>query len=280
MQPSIQFDTSAMDRMFKQLVAYSPVSVKATIRAEAGSILKTCASRTKVAKANNIALNARLFIVKQLGYAHGRSDLVSNGHIAINVGIRGDFGKVWQSVVKTSGPKKGTLGWQQTHGPNFKPLNRHFGQKRWTDLQEAVSDFKYEEKKRLPLAKRSAGLARQSWLLIGDDLGIRLEDVPGGSISAAGLAKARAALASDGRAYKNGTAREMGEARRFSITLTNQLPYGRRINLDRVLVSAIQGRVKFFERNVSLGVFQSLDKMLKAYPGVRVAYTGSPTRQN
>jgi hypothetical protein len=94
------------------------------------------------------------------------------------------------------------------------------------------------------------------------------------------LAKARDALASDGRAYKNGSARETGEARRFTIVLTNRLPYGRRINLDRVLVGAIQGRVKFFERNVALGVFKSLEKTLKAYPGVRLAYTGSPVRQN
>lgn len=271
MQARVKIDTMAVDRAFQALANYSPVAVRDTLRAEAGSILKTCAGRTKVAKPADIVPRERLRIVKELGYAHGRSGLFD---IAITVGARSAaaYGKVWRSTTR----RDGTWGIQQTHAPGFQPLNRHYGDAVWTDLKEAVQDFQYDERKRVPLAKKSAGLARQSWVQIADDLGIRLEDVPGGGISPAGIAKAREAIARDGRSYKNGQGSEYGSARDFTIRLTNQLPYASKVRLDSILAGAINGRVKFFERNLALGVFKSLEKTLKAYPGLRIAYRGTP----
>ena len=276
MVPTVKFDTLAMDRMLAQLVAYSPVSVRDTLRAEAGSILKTCAGRTKVAKPARAEIDARRMALRK-----GDAKTDNAERVSVTIGMRdaGAYGKVWRLTGRNPGSRD-VFKVQQTHGPNFAPLNRHYGEESWREIQRVVARFVGALKMARPAIKGAAGLARQSWIQIADDIGIRLEDVPGGTISAAGLAKARRAIATNGRSYKSGEARELGEARRFTIRLTNNLPYGRKISLDRVLVGAIQGRVKFFERNVALGVFKSLEKTLKAYPGVRLAYTGSPVRQN
>ena len=268
MQPTIKLDTIAVDRAFAALVKFSPLPLRGTLRAEAGAILKTCAGRTKVAKPAAITNRARLQAIKELGLGHRRASTAGLGsEIGVNAGIRGPYGQIWRRTKK----RDGTWGLQRTHGPNFVPLHRHFSKAVWTDLKEAVSDVRYAVDKKIPLAKKSAGLARQSWIQIADDIGIRLEDVPGGGISAAGLAKARAAIASDGVVYKNGQGAEFGAAQEFTIRLINNLPYARRARLDSVLAGAINGRVKFFQRNLSLGVFESLDKTLKAYPGWKVS---------
>lgn len=270
MQPSLKFDTLAMDRMFAQLVAFSPVPLRDTLRAEAGSILKVCAARTKVAKAARAEIDARRMALRK-----GDARSSNYERVSVTIGMRGNavYGKVWRLT-----GTRDRLGVQQTHGANFAPLHRHYGDEAWNDIQRVIARFLGALKVARPAIKGAAGLARQSWVQIADDLGIRLEDVPGGTLSAAALSRARRAIATNGRSYKSGQAREFGEAKKFTIQLTNNLPYGRKITLDRVLAGAIQGRVKFFERNVALGVFENLDKMLKAYPGVSLAYNGPRTR--
>lgn len=251
------------DQALRGLIAVSPVSLERTLRAEGGSILKACAARTKVAKTAAVTRNERLRIVKDLGYQHGRS---GNFGVAISVGIRGPYGKVWRSTTR----KDGTWGLQQTHAEGFRPLWRHFGDSVWIDLKEAVEDFRYELRKRLPLAKQSAGLARQSWVQIADSLGIRLENVPGGGISAAGIAKARAALTSQGRPALNGFSEEERRNQGFILRLINRLPYGPAAGLDRVLELVLAGRAAYFEQNMARGVFADQAKLLRAYPGLTI----------
>ena len=261
MPASATLKAAGFHQALRALIEASPVSMERTLRAEAGSILKACAARTKVAKADAITRNERLRIVKDLGYTHGRSGAFG---IAINVGIRGAFGKVWRSTTR----KDGTWGLQQTHAENFRPLNRHFGDSVWTDLKEAVSDFQYEARKRVPMAKQSAGLARQSWVQIADSLGIRLENVPGGGISGAGIAKARAALTSRGQSVTNGFSEEERRNQGFLLRLINRLPYGPQAGLDRVLEWVMAGRAAYFEKNLARGVFRDQAKLLRAYPGL------------
>lgn len=257
----LQLRAAGYQAALRALVAAAPVSTERVLRAEAGSILKTCAARTKVAKASAITTNERLRVIKDLGYSHGRS---GGFGIAINAGIRGAFGKVWRSTTK----KDGTWGLQQTHDSNFRPLNRHFGDAVWTDLKEAVEDFRYAAAKRVPAAKQSAGLARQSWVQIADSLGIVLENVPGGGLSGAGLAKARAALASNGRTYINGTSDQERSAQGFLLRLVNRLPFGPAAGLDQILLTVVAGRAAYFEQNAARGVFDDIKKLLRAYPGL------------
>lgn len=261
MPASFQLRAAGYQTALRALVAAAPVSTERVLRAEAGIILKTCAARTKVAKAAAITTNERLRIVKDLGYAHGRS---GGFGIAINAGIRGVFGKVWRSTTR----KDGTWGLQQTHDANFRPLNRHFGDAVWIDLKEAVEDFRLEASKRIPLAKASAGLARQSWIQIADSLGILLEAVPGGGISGAGLAKARAALTSQGRAVQNGFSEQHRLAQSYFLRLVNRLPYGPSAGLDSTLATVLAGRADYFRQNAARGVFGDMKKLLRAYPGL------------
>jgi len=254
----------------RTLVAASPVSIERTLKAEAGSILKACAGRTKVAKAAKITANERLRLIKDLGYAHIRGDVAEEGHISVNAGIRGEWGKIWQNVTRTRGPGAGTWGWQQTHGPGLRPLDRHFGERRWQQLQAAAAAVRDEERRRVPIAKQSAGLARQSWVQIADALGIRLEAVPGGHLSSAGLAKARTAIASDGRSYVNGLGQEERQQHGVLLRLINRLPFGEAAGLDLTLQYVLAGRAAYFEQNMGRGVFRDVDRLLKAYPGLTV----------
>ena len=106
---------------------------------------------------------------------------------------------------------------------------------------------------------------------IADDLGIILEDVPGGGASASAIAKARAALASNGRSYINGVGTPAYvENKSFVATMKNSLPYNVKAGLDRVLVSTLAGRAKFFQQNVARGVFASQAETVKKYPWLKL----------
>jgi hypothetical protein len=250
-------------RALGMLIEAAPVSTERVLKAEAGAILKACAGRTKVAKASAVTTNERLRIIKDLGYNGGNK----SADIYINAGIRGAFGKVWRKTRPAPGG-----GWifQQTHDANFRVLNRHFGDAVWTDLREAVEDFKYEAAKRIPQARASAGLARQSWIQIADSIGIRLENVPGGNLSASGILKARAAIASNGQAYVNGMSEQEHSQRGFVLRLINRLPFGPKAGLDATLASVLAGRSAYFEQNMARGVFGDMQKLLRAYPGLTV----------
>ncbi len=268
MPASVQFKAAGFQQALRALVAASPVSMERTLRSEAGSILKACAGRTKVAKADKITANERLRLINDLGYFHMRGDMTEEGYISVNAGIRGEWGKIWQNVTRTRGPDAGTWGWQQTHGPGLRPLDRHFGERRWQQLQAAAAAVRAEERRRVPLAKKSAGLARQSWVQIADSLGIRLESVPGGGISGAGIAKARAALTSSGQAVTNGFSEEERRQHSFLLRLINRLPYGPQAGLDRTLEWVLAGRAAYFRQNMARGVFDDQAKLLRAYPGL------------
>lgn len=83
---SLKLQAERFQQALRALADASPVSLERTLRAEAGSILKACAARTKVAKVAAITRNERLRVIKDLGYGHGRS---GDFGIAINAGTRG-----------------------------------------------------------------------------------------------------------------------------------------------------------------------------------------------
>src|SRR5690606_7898240 len=110
----------------------------------------------------------------------------------------------------------------------------------------------------LPRALQSVGLSRQSVVQIADALGIDLTAVKGQGISPAGIAKARAAIASNGRSYRNGTGVQAGDPIRYHVTLINRLPYGRRTGMDRTLAFVVAGRAKHIEIAYRKGAFGSM----------------------
>lgn len=239
------------------------VPMRTVIRTEVASILKQCAGDTKVATQAKADVRSRTKVTRDLGYS-GRDRGKGAHPITVNSGMRGEVGRVF--ILKKDGS-----GFRRTHNKNFDPLNQHYKQIQWYDLQDAVADVRSGWANAIPLGRAAIGLARQSWIQIADAIGIKLESVPGGGISAAGLAKARNAIASDGRAYSNGQAAEFQTNQTYIAELVNSLPYGRKAKLDRVLVRRINGRAAFFAKNVKLGVFNSVSKILAAYPGFKVS---------
>jgi hypothetical protein len=243
--------------------------LREVIRAETGSILKTCCARTKVTKPEKAEMRARNKVTRSLGFSgysgSGATKASKSDHpITINSGRRGPTGRVF--VLKNDGS-----GFRRTHNEGFSPIFRHYKNTTWNLLQEAILDVKSGWARAVPAGLKSIGLARQSWVQIARSVGIDLKRVPGGSISAAGIEKAERALASDGQSYINGGASDISTNSSYVISLVNRLPWCRRGRLDGILVSAMNGRANYFAQNLKRGVFDSVKNTLRAYPGFKVA---------
>lgn len=271
MQAVLSVDSRGFSRALEEMSRTTGLALRKIIIAEAGSILKACAGDTKVATEKTVTQKA---INRTLGKTGlGLTKANDPGDISINTGARGTFGRVWvRSPAQRRGSGKpfrlaGTIGERTL---SFSPERYHWRRPAWTDITEAVADAAYQLAKVIPAAKKSIGLARQSWVQIADSLGIRLESVPGGRISASAIAKARAAIASTGRPYTNGLGRRHDEAQSFFVTLVNRLPYGTRIGLDRILAKNINGRVRYFHENMRRGVFDHLSTIARKYPGLDI----------
>lgn len=251
-------DISKFSKAMRQMSKETGLRLEPVIKSESGIILKTCAARTKVAPLKRVRPRSRLRAIKKEGY--------TRGDITVNAGIKGPYGRVWHRTPQ----KKFVL----TRSDNFRRVPGTTARKHpWSkgfeiDTKEAVADVKPAVVKEFANGKRARGLARQSWLQIGDSLGIRLENVRGGP--RVNLASARTALASNGRRYLNGKGREERHTTTFFITLINRYPPGRRIGLDHILVRTIKGRTSFFYTNLRKGTFRTLSGIARAYPGLDV----------
>lgn len=264
-RPAAEAYTRAF-RTLWQLPGFDPVLA---LRAEAGVILKTWAGRTKVAKPSQIEIRARLNALRRMG--------LTQGDVTINAGIRGQPGLVWHKTrLVTGGTARGRtkrgyapVGRMHPTSHRFTALWRHFIDRDWRDINDAVLDAEAAINRDMKLAERSAGISRQSVIQIADDLGIDLGKVKGGgNLSAAAIAKARAAIASNGRAYKNGVGTSGGDAAKSFVDLLNRLPFGTKIGMDRTLAGVLSGRAKFIAKSYEKGAFDSLRKAAKAFPNL------------
>lgn len=258
-------------RRMAELSGFDP---KVVLLSETGVILKTWAGRTKVARDEAVDRRTVRHIVQYLDF----NKATDEGDISINMGIRGPFGRIWVRTHKGeggAGKQGGTGRWRLAGvitpgGQNFRPMKYHWKNATWTDIQEAAEDFAIQYRKKIPKGRRAAQLSRQSIVQIADSLGIDLLAVKGGgTFNAAGLAKARQALATTGRTYANGSGTALGTAEKAVVTILNRLPYGKAIGMDSALVGIIVGRAKYFERSYAAGAFETMGKISKAYPWMR-----------
>ena len=270
--------TSAYAEAFRRLARMSGFDHRTVLRAEAGSILKTWAGRTKVSTEAKADRRSRLHVVRSLGYTRG-SD---RGDVTVNAGFRpAPFGRVSIRVRETGSRKD----WILAMGPNFSAPSgsavfNKFGQspspttQRWVGkILRAVDGVQTKLPKALEKGRRAMALSRQSVVQIADSLGIDLARVPGGGLSSAGLAKARAAMATNGVVYRNGTSAQGGNDVFAYVDLITRLPYGVKIGMDRILAGVVVGRAKFIERAYAKGAFDNQKKILTAFPNLfRVVY--------
>lgn len=256
--------SSALRRLSK-LTGFSQPEV---LRAEAGVTLKTWAARTKVATQENADKRTFRQVLGKNGLQ--LTTAAAPGDITVNAGVRGHFGRVW---VKSRKPYRGAgKGFrlagqidQKTYA--FRPMNYHWRRGTWIDIAEAAADVKIQLTKKVPMGRAAIGLARQSVIQIADELGIDLATVKGGGmLSAQAIAKARAAIASNGRAYKNGSGVQGSEGGKDYIDLLNRLPYAVNMKMDERLLSIVSGRAKFFEQSYKKGAFDSIRNTTRAFP--------------
>lgn len=255
----------AYHRAFQTMKILPGFSHREILRAEAGVILKTWAGETKVSTQDRADRGSRLRAIRGLGLTGGKRN--PDADITVNAGIRGPYGRVFMRK-RNSQSLSGRNRWRRTHEAGFKPLWQHYKRGDWIDLQEAVGDVKRAVAREIPMGRGSIGLSRQSVVQIADDLRIDLGRVAGGRLSPAGLAKARAAIASNGRSYRNGQGSQGGDEIRFQIHLLNRLPYNAKIGMDRQLVSILQRRAKFIETAYAKGAFRSIDRAARSFPNL------------
>lgn len=265
----------AYSQAFQRLRTLPGFDHRAILRAEAGSILKIWAGRVKVAKSQDIRVRVR----RQAAYLAGVAPRGRNSDfmVSINTGLRGEEGRIWFQTRR--GLKAGAslaanrrsfqlVGKIDVHSGRIHYNHLHFRNQDWAVIVEDVNRYREWYQKLLPKAEQSVGLARQSVVQIADQLGIDLESVPGRGISSAGIRKARSAIASNGRAYVNGSGTEAGNVESYYVDLFSRLPYGHRIGMDAALAEVLGGRAKYIETAYAKGAFDSMNGVVRAFPNV------------
>jgi hypothetical protein len=259
----------------RTIAAAVGTSVQVWARAEAGVVLKQCAGKTKVGSEKKATLGGimRAYRHARRGAGFGNDKnkgRTGPGEASINLGIRGGVdGKVYYRTRK-AGLAGGRRGFQDVYGPGFSRGKRIASQD-WPLVARLVAKYREEVEPLIAAGTRAVGLARQSWVQIADDLGIRLENVKGGgTLSARGLKKARDALASNGNPYRNGYGVIGSNAKEFYVTLVNRYPRMGALFMDATLQRVIMGRLGYFQRHLEEGTFLSARAAAKAYPYVEV----------
>lgn len=262
----------------RTIAAAVGTSAELWANAEMGIVLKTWAGLTKVRKPRELATSALLRVYRMARRVAGMENLKNKGRVGpgqagINLGIRtGNFGKVYYRTRK-AGLAMGNRGLQDVYGPNFSG-GKHIAPRDWGAVSTLVSVFRTEYRFAIKAAQGAGGLSRQAIIQIADSLGIRLEAVKGSRLSDAGIAKARRAMPSNGRTYRNGTGvRKRGVAGYVEAIL--RYPRAHAIGMDVTLTQVIRGRLAYFQRNLEEGVFLSAKSAARAYPYLEVLRVGS-----
>ena len=260
---NIKFDMANASRNFAAAVdaigKLTGLDRRKIVMAEAGSVLKRAFGETRRPPSQSVLRTAgRLRAIRALNLSGG-------GVVSITAGKRGaDYGRVFLR-------KKSGDGYRRTHDSNFHPLNQHYTDAQWAKLRAAINDAKITIRKVVPEVMASAGIARQSWILIADALGIRLEAVPGGTASTSAIASAREARARGNKQARNGTAQIQEDTLRFVVTLINRLPYGQKLGFQGILDAAIAGRAKYMQTALANGFAASAQDVARLFPGWKVS---------
>lgn len=254
--------STAYSAAFRRLRGMNGFSQQTILRAEMGSILKAWAGDTDVATADQIERRTRARVAFKLGMSKADQN---PAHATVNNGARGGFrGEVWLRTKNKKFQQAGRI----TEAGSFVPAWIHWTSKDWALINNAGNNYAAQLRIRREASLKSSGLARQSVIQIADQLGIDLNEVAGGRLSAAGIAKARAAIASSGRANQNGIGLQGGNEVQCYVEGFSRLPYGSKIGMDRSLLTVLARRAKFIETAYQKGAFDSIKKEAAAFPNI------------
>lgn len=274
---SFNVDTSRFNEMARRLEYRLKIGMPNVIRAEAGAVLKACFKRTKFATEEEVDKSSRLRNAKAAtagtwGASTRRKGGPERGQGYVVAGMRdaGSYGNMWLRSPWGNGRNfvlvavAGTMGNATTgEGP------KRIGAATRAKFESARNRWAAGRSPELKAGRGAIGLAKQSWLQIALDLNINLNGVKGGGpISKRDMARASHALSVKGKRYSNGNGSEANDGHRFTITLTNTLPYAVRIGMDRTLQSVLIGRAKLFDQLIKRGLGTDLDAIKKAFPNL------------
>jgi hypothetical protein len=133
-------------------------------------------------------------------------------------------------------------------------------------------------KAQIPARLKARYLGLQSWVQIGDAMGIDLNSVPPKTKNIK-IQDARDALDRKGKRYRNGTSFEGENAGRYSLTITNDSPVEVNKEGQARLSAALDRRAKAFENNVKHKVFDDMKARMARYPGMFVTGDTAPVNE-
>ena len=245
----------------RAVTAAARISVEDWAMGESGVILKRWTGMTKVASEERVTVEARYRAGKQ---AFGGATNVKNPFgITVNTGKRdGIPGKVWNRTKLKNWQEAGQIRDDATWIPAWK----HFGDEAWKRIDAGGKSYAATLAKMKPMALKAVGLARQSVVQIADQLGISLESVRGGTANAAGIAKARSALASDGRYYQNGRGIRDKDSTSFFVEMINGYPRIQELRMDETLEAIVRDRMGETRRALESKVFESAQRTTRVFP--------------
>jgi hypothetical protein len=251
---------------FKRMRALPGFEMSKILRAETGTILKAWAGKTKVVtSAQVVEYRARYRAGKRAFGDVGSIDKNPYG-ISVNTGLRGGYpGEVWYRHPDSM--KFQQAGVIRDNGTYVRPWT-HFRDKAWERIQSGAELYAMNLVTQLKIGKESVGFARQSVVQIAEQLNIDLTMVPGAGISAAGIRKARKAIASNGRHYQNGIGTQGGDEVKFHVECMTRLPFGGKIGMDRELAGVIYRRARYIETSFRKGAMDSVKTAARAFPNV------------
>jgi hypothetical protein len=265
--------TAEYSRALRRLGELSGFSPSQVLLGEAGIILKSCAGKAKVATQDKTDKRSR----RALGKKYRLTTAPNWGDVSVNMGIKAGKlpGTVWKRVGKSSAKylaigQMGT-GWNSIRWRKL-PGKKGGDWGKYTKSAEPVLNVIDNMGRYVQRGRDAVGMSRQSWVQVADELGIPLESVQGGgTLSAQGIAKARAAIASNGKRYKNGSGTLTKTETKAQVEIVNSLPYGIAIGMDKQLLSVIGGRAKFFQQSYAKGAFDSMTRAARAFPWMKVS---------
>ena len=254
-----EFDTSEVSRMIRDLatLAGHGSNTRQALDVSAGKILDTAIRFTPMSK--DADLIERVDFGVQRDFA--RYDAVGGGVLTTNIGRRGQLPSGTQWLRETSA---------RTGQPAFFIMRggnpRRWSNARWGRYQATAAQREQDLTQSLAIRRKQAlgsvGLTPQSWSQVADDLGIPLY--------APKLGRIRAAVASNGQTYKNGTGTRLETADGYTLTIENRMPGLIRNGGAEILQRAIDIRLAGFENDMKHGVFADLDLMARRYKGLTI----------
>lgn len=263
----VTVDYSGVKAMALDLAAASGKAYSSVLKSETGSIVKICALNAKIASLAKIRASSIVKIATRFREPGGSSIIVINQ--------RRDKGRTWFAYfAQTSGGITGSrrAGIRNVGAYMMFDAGPSQGWRVpdtvWHDYL-ALCGYREEALKRgIKARQRARGLMRLSWLQIGDQLGVDLNNVsPNGNLQEA---LARRARPSNGRLYQNGTAVVRQTLAGIAITVRNSSPLAIKNQGQHQMDRAVSQRLSGFRHAMKKEVFKDLQLRAKRWKGIFV----------